>query len=506
MLPIPFALPQRAGPTTGALSPCVAIRDFQDLVSTAIRLPARRPTGAANRAEPRRERQRGQPERRSVPHGPIISLVGQGAQRRIVELPGLHRPRHPNSSRPRRRLLKPGHGGEGANVLAALQASYVGGGYTGPEFPPPRRARPNDQSRSSTATSRNHHHRDHEQVRGRPGGPVAVYSGTVRRSRTQPDRRRHGADLPGRTGRRDHDVGDEERAFTGTISQRLHRLGRSGQPVRHDAVVADVHPAAATPATKSLGDVQRDRRRPVGIYTIWVKGTREPVSHRPLLPSRSTRRRRTGLASDGSGLRSRSRRPRDRDRDDGVRTPNSNTTAFLGSQLTLEAGHSRTASCRSESAPRASPLERSTLGGDRRDVSISINGAPLEPASTHSPSARPARTRWARRSPVSSPSSSTSRPPAPRRSTSTSWGSRSSGSRTSAATPSTATPSAASTPIPTMPISAAVRWRGWCPGTSRGHGRNELRADADARRPAPGRQLRWRWNTRIRASVDAGSS
>ena len=53
----------------------------------------------------------------------------------------------------------------------------------------------------------------------------------------------------------------------------------------------------------------------------------------------------------------------------------------------------------------------------------------------------------------------------------------------------------------TIPDCAAVRWRGWCPGTSRtgtAHRSTGRRAFARVG-PGPGRHAtRWRWNTRTR--------
>src|SRR6476469_9833163 len=50
-----------------------------------------------------------------------------------------------------------------------------------------------------------------------------------------------------------------------------------------------------------------------------------------------------------------------------------------------------------------------------------------------------------------------------------------------------ATPSAGSISIRTIQPCVAVRWRGWCPGTSRGHGTTHCGTSADASRPTPGR-------------------
>ena len=73
---------------------------------------------------------------------------------------------------------------------------------------------------------------------------------------------------------RDHDDGDQERAFTGTVDDdRVHRLGRPDQPVRDDAVAADVHARSpATPTTTVTWATFNTTGAPAGIYTIWVQG------------------------------------------------------------------------------------------------------------------------------------------------------------------------------------------------------------------------------------------
>ena len=174
------------GPTSGALYPCDGdTSDFQDLISTADTACLGSVTSTSLRTvpSPGMNFDAANPNNDPSHHGPIIQLVGQGAQssntsafRGFVALD--IRNFYSASSNV---FYNDVPIGANANTLAAYEAAWIAGGYPGPDFPPvvvpPD---PNDQigildgNKSGIII-------DAIEDRYSPGAEIlaAVYSGTV---------------------------------------------------------------------------------------------------------------------------------------------------------------------------------------------------------------------------------------------------------------------------------------------------------------------------------------
>ena len=171
----------------GAAAPCDGnTNHFQDLVATAnTSCLGTRPTArSAHARTPGSPFNAPTPDNDPAHHGPIIALVGQGAQPRTRRASAASsRSTSATSSRPppSNVFYNGVTAGTNANTLKAMEAGWVATGYPGPDFPPVTvPPDPNDQvgiidgnSSGIIVDAIN------DALRPRAGVLAAVYSGTV---------------------------------------------------------------------------------------------------------------------------------------------------------------------------------------------------------------------------------------------------------------------------------------------------------------------------------------
>jgi hypothetical protein len=212
-------------------------------------------------------------------HGPIIQLIGQGAQSsNTSSFRGFVALDIRNFQSASSNVFYNGvTAGTSANTLADVEAGWVAGGYPGPDFPPVTTPPdPNDQvaildgNKSGIIISAIDN-------RFNPGDEVlcAVYSGTVM---TIPD---FTMSVPtnqpiGTTQNRDGTVSypiTKNTAFSGTVT--TSAFGDWGDPANpYGTTLAPLTftPQPATPNTTITWSTFNTTAAPAGIYTIWVKG------------------------------------------------------------------------------------------------------------------------------------------------------------------------------------------------------------------------------------------
>jgi hypothetical protein len=276
------------GPTVGAVYPCDGdTRDFQDLVSTADTACLGTQSNASLRTTPSvgMAFDSSNPNNDPSHHGPIIQLVGQGAQasnsssfRGFVTLDIRDFSAGTSGSATSNVFYNGVTAGTSANTLAALEAGWIAKGYPGPAFPaatiPPD---PNDQvgildgNKSGIIIAG---------VDGRfaPGDEVlaAVYSGTVM---TIPDfaltvgstqtiavgANRNGQVTMSAT---------KNQSFAGTITTSAFKdWGDAANPYGTSLSLLTFTPQPATPpSTITWATFNTTAAAPTGIYTIWIQG------------------------------------------------------------------------------------------------------------------------------------------------------------------------------------------------------------------------------------------
>jgi len=270
------------GPTSGAVTPCDGdTRDFQDLVSTADTACMGTETNSSLRTMPSRGANFNASNPNDDPshHGPIISLIGQGAQssnsssfRGFITLDI-----RDFASSTSNVFYSGVTAGTNANTLAALEAGWVGGGYHGPDFPPViSPPDPNDQvgildgNKSGIIISAiGNHFVPGQEFLG------AVYSGTVM---TIPD---FSLTVPGtvainQTQNRNNAItmsATKNAAFTGTIvTSAFTDWGDASNPYGTSLSALTFTPQPATPATTITWATFNTTAAPVGVYTVWIQG------------------------------------------------------------------------------------------------------------------------------------------------------------------------------------------------------------------------------------------
>jgi hypothetical protein len=270
------------GPTTGASAPCAMnVNAFADLIATADTSCLGTSTDGALRTNP----SAGLPWNASTPdndpsnHGPIITLVGQGAApANNASFRGFVILDVRNFASSSSNLFYNGvTASMGANTLKLLEAGWVVPGYPGPDFPavtsPPD---PNDQvgildGNTSGVVI------DAIAARYNPGDEVmaAVYSGTTM---TIPDFAYSVGNTQtiGTTQNRNNGVSmtlSKNASFTGIVTTTVFGdWGDAANPYGTTLAPITMSPDPATPNTTVKWATFSTTGAPTGIYTIWVKG------------------------------------------------------------------------------------------------------------------------------------------------------------------------------------------------------------------------------------------
>jgi hypothetical protein len=275
------------GPTTGAVSPCDGdTHDFQDLVSTADTACLGTVSNSALRTTPSTGMAFDPLNLNNDPshHGPIIQLIGQGAQasnsssfRGFVTLDIRDFSAGTSGSATSNIFYNGVAPGSNANTLAAFEAAWIAKGYPGPAFPtvttPPD---PNDQvgildgnKSGIIITAIGNRYVAGDEIL------AAVYSGTVM---TIPDfaltvgstqtigttQNRNGAVSMSAT---------KNQSFAGTITTSAFKdWGDAANPYGAALAPITFTPQPATPATTVTWATFNTTAAPTGIYTIWIQG------------------------------------------------------------------------------------------------------------------------------------------------------------------------------------------------------------------------------------------
>jgi hypothetical protein len=276
------------GPTTGASYPCDGdTRDFQDLVSTSDTACLGTQSNGSLRTVPSSGMAFDSlnPNNDPAHHGPIIQLVGQGAQasnsssfRGFVALDIRDFSAGTSGSATSNIFYNGVTPGANANTLAALEAGWIANGYPGPAFPPITvPPDPNDQvgildgNKSGIIIAG-------LDDKFNPGDEIlaAVYSGTVM---TIPDfaitvgstqtiginANRNGAVSMSAT---------KNQSFSGTITTSAFKdWGDAANPYGTTLSAFTFTPQPATPPTTiTWATFNTTAAVPTGIYTVWIQG------------------------------------------------------------------------------------------------------------------------------------------------------------------------------------------------------------------------------------------
>ncbi len=270
------------GPSVGAASPCSGNSNvFQDLIATANSSCLGTETDGSLRSGPNA----GLPFNSSNPgddptnHGPIIELVGQGAQpSNNASFRGFVALDIRNFASASSNVFYNGvTAGTNANTLKSMEAGWVATGYPGPAFPPVTSpADPNDQIAIIDGNSSGIVISAIDDRYG-PGDEIlaAVYSGTVM---TIPDFTFTVANTvtTNQTQNRNSAVTmsvTKNNAFTGVVtSSAFTDWGDPANPYGTTLLPLTFSPSPVTPNATITWTTFQTAAAPVGIYTIWVQG------------------------------------------------------------------------------------------------------------------------------------------------------------------------------------------------------------------------------------------
>lgn len=270
------------GPTSGATYPCDGdVNAFQDLIATAETACLGTETNAAQRTAPSEGSafSAADPNNDPAQHGPIITLVGQGAApgnnasfRGFVVLD--IRDFQSASSNV---FYNGVTAGSNPNTLKSLEAGWIGTGYPGPAFPPATTPPdPNDQVGIMDGNSAGIVVSAID-ARYSPGDEIlaAVYSGTTM---TIPD---FTFTVPSAvsiatTQNRDNAVTmsvTKNSSFSGVVTtSSFTDWGDAQNPYGSTLTMGTFSPNPATPNTTITWTTLSTSGAPVGIYTVWVQG------------------------------------------------------------------------------------------------------------------------------------------------------------------------------------------------------------------------------------------
>jgi Flp pilus assembly protein TadG len=278
------------GPFDGAVAPCDGnTNHFQDLISTANTSCLGSMTNASLRSTPNPGAafNASAPDDDPVNHGPIISLVGQGASpsnaasfRGFVALDI----RNFQYQTPPSNVFYNGvTSGMNANTIKDIEAGWVAGGYPGPDFPPVTTPPdPNDQvgiidGNSSGIIV------DEINARYDPGAEVlaAVYSGTVQ---SIPDFAYTVATTAtiNTNQNRDNTITmnvTKNDSFTGIVdTSAFPDWGDAGHPWGTTLAPLTFSPSPLAPNGTVTWSTFQTTGAPQGVYTVWVQGhSSDPV-------------------------------------------------------------------------------------------------------------------------------------------------------------------------------------------------------------------------------------
>jgi hypothetical protein len=382
------------GPNVGAVAPCDGSdNDFQDLVATANTACLGTETDGSLRAEPNP----GAPFNPSNPgddpanHGPIIALVGQGAQpSNNASFRGFVALDIRNFSSSTSNVFYNGvTAGTNANTLKAMEAGWVATGYPGPAFPPVTvPPDPNDQvaiidGNSSGVVI------DEIDARYDPGDEIlaAVYSGTVM---TIPDFAFTVANTVtiNQNQNRSNVITmavTKNNAFTGVVtSSAFTDWGDPANPYGTTLLPLAFSPDPVTPNATVTWSSFQTTGAPVGVYTIWVQGhSSSPYltdHYYPVAVKIGSVNR--DFSSNGSGLviATASTGTTGTGTMD-FSTTNNNSTYFGGTvNLTVEGGPAANGVLPTGiGAVSVSPSSFTLNRGANQQVTVSVNGGTLGP-------------------------------------------------------------------------------------------------------------------------------
>ncbi len=385
------------GPTTGAIAPCDGdTHDFQDFVATSDTACLGTETNGALRTAPTPGMafDSSNPNNDPSHHGPIIQLVGQGAQSsNTSSFRGFVSLDIRNFQSASSNVFYNGvTAGTNANTLAAFEAAWIATGYPGPLLPPTTvPPDPDDQlaildgNKSGIIISA-------ADDRFNPGDEVlcAVYSGTVM---TIPD---FTLAVPsavsiGTTQNRNNVItmsSTKNSAFTGQVfTYVVPDWGDPANPYGTTLAPLTFTPQPATPPTTITWATFNTTAAPTGIYTIWIQGNSPspalidhyyPVAVNVGGVSRDFQTTGSGLllsmaATGGTGTGSFA-----------ITTPNNGSTAFSNSgatvNLSVEGGPAMNGVLPTGiGAISLSPSSFSLAKGASQSIDVSVGGGTLGP-------------------------------------------------------------------------------------------------------------------------------
>jgi hypothetical protein len=278
------------GPFAGAVAPCDGnTNQFQDLISTANTACLGSVTDGSLRSTPNPGLpfNAAAPDDDPVNHGPIISLVGQGASpsnaanfRGFVALDIRN---FQYQSPPSNVFYNGVTSGTNANTLKAMEAGWVANGYPGPDFPPAVvPPDPNDQvgiidGNSSGIVV------DAINARYDPGAEIlaAVYSGTVQ---SIPDFSYTVASTAtiNTNQNRDNVITmnvTKNASFTGVVAtSAFPDWGDPSHPWGTTLAPLTFSPSPMSPNGTVTWTTFQTSGAPQGVYTVWVQGhSSDPV-------------------------------------------------------------------------------------------------------------------------------------------------------------------------------------------------------------------------------------
>lgn len=383
------------GPYAGAFAPCDGdANQFQDLMATADTACLGSVTSGGLRNAPNpfgRPFNAANPNDDPTNHGPVITLVGQGASpSNDASFRGFVALDIRNFGSTTSNVFYNGTtAGANPNTLKASQAAYIGAGYPGPAFPPVTTpADPNDQigimdgNSSGIAI---------DAIGGRyqPGDEVmaAVYSGTVM---TIPDFTYTVAStvtidaIQNRNNAITMTV-TKNNSFTGVVTTSVvPDWGDVANPYGTTLLQLTFSPSPATPNTTITWSTFQTTGAPIGIWPLWIQGhSSSPYltdHYYPVAVNVGNVVR--DFSSNGSGLVLETATTGSTAIGTMTfSTPNQTTTNFGGTvNLTIEGGPQSNGVLPAGIGATSVTASTITLNkGDSRVVTLSVNGGTLGP-------------------------------------------------------------------------------------------------------------------------------